>query len=81
MEQNLYPEQLDTAKARIRTAFIQGQRLTTFTGNRIGHTVDFRKIVSTLRDEGNNIKDVWIKAQDGRKFKEYYLEQTKTPEA
>lgn len=68
-------DQLNTAKKLIRAAFAQGQRLTTFTGNQIGHTVDFRKIVSLLRDEGFTIKDYWEKAPDGRKYKVYYHEK------
>lgn len=47
-------EQTDnkSPKLLIRQAFERGERLTTFTGNQIGHTVDFRKVVSELRDEG-----------------------------
>ena len=69
-------EQTDnkSPKLLIRQAFERGERLTTFTGNQIGHTVDFRKVVSELRDEGLPIKDYWEKASDGRKFKVYYLE-------
>lgn len=58
-------------KLLIKRAF---ERLTTLTGNQIGHTVDFRKVVSELRDEGFQIKDYWEKAPDGRKFKIYYHE-------
>lgn len=81
MEQNLYPEQLDTAKARILACFRKGVKMTSYEGNIAGNTVDFRKIVSTLRAEGHLIKDFWRKAADGRKFKVYYLEQARTPEA
>lgn len=75
-------EQTDnkSPKLLIRQAFERGERLTTFTGNQIGHTVDFRKVVSELRDEGFLIKDCWEKASDGRKFKVYYHENA-TPEA
>lgn len=61
-------EQTDnkSPKLLIRQAFERGERLTTFTGNQIGHTVDFRKVVSELRDEGFLIKDYWEKASDGR---------------
>ena len=61
-------------KVLIRRAFEQGAKLTTFTGNQIGHTVDFRKIVSDLRCDGLNIKDFWEQSTDGRKYKVYYLE-------
>lgn len=69
-------EQSDTKspKLLIKQAFERGERLTTLTGNQIGHTVDFRKVVSELRDEGFQIKDYWDKAPDGRKFKIYYHE-------
>lgn len=59
----------------IKAAFERGERLTTCKGNQIGHTVDFRKFVSELRDEGLIIKDYWEKAPDGRKYKVYYLEK------
>ena len=82
MEQNIYPEQLETAKARIRAAFIEGQTLTTFTGNSLGQTVDFRKIVSLLRNEGLPIKDCWERnPTDGRQYTAYFLERTKIAEA
>ena len=45
-------DSLNTAKARIRAAFESGIRMTTAQGNRIGKTVDFRKIVSLLKSEG-----------------------------
>lgn len=61
-------------RSLIRQAFQRGEHLTTLTGNQVGHTVDFRKVVSELRDEGLPIKDYWEKASDGRKFKVYYLE-------
>ena len=67
--------QLQAPKTLIRAAFERGERLTTFTGNRIGHTVDFRKVVSQLRDEGFIIKDYWEKTADGRKYKVYYHEK------
>ncbi len=73
-------EEIERQKLLIRQAFERGERLTTFTGNQIGHTVDFRKVVSELRDEGFLIKDYWEKASDGRKFKVYYHENA-TPEA
>jgi hypothetical protein len=62
-------------KQLIREAFERGDRLTTFTGNRVGHTVDFRKIVSILRNEGFAIMDYWETSSDGRKFKVYYHEK------
>lgn len=61
-------------RSLIRQAFERGEHLTTLTGNQVGHTVDFRKVVSELRDDGFPIKDYWEKAPDGRKFKVYYLE-------
>lgn len=64
--------QLQSPKMLIKAAFERGERLTTYTGNEIGHTVDFRKIVSTLRDEGFTIEDYWETASDGRKYKVYY---------
>lgn len=69
------PQQLKSPKQLIKAAFERGDRLTTYTGNQIGHTVDSRKIVSTLRDEGFHIKDYWETAPDGRKYKVYYHEK------
>lgn len=63
---------LSTAKALIKAAFERGEKLTTYTGNKVGHTVDFRKIVSVLRDEGFAISDSWETASDGRRFKVYF---------
>lgn len=71
---------LNTAKALIRAAFERGEVLTTYTGNQIGHTVDFRKIVSVLIDEGMNIES-WWNEQDGRRWKSYRLAQTAESEA
>lgn len=71
----LNPDQLKSPKQRIKAAFERGDRLTTYSGNQIGHTVDFRKIVSTLRDEGFSIRDYWETAPDGRKYKVYYHEK------
>lgn len=69
------PDPLKSPKSLIKAAFERGERLTTYTGNQIGHTVDFRKIVSTLRDEGFSIRDYWETAPDGRKYKVYYHEK------
>ncbi len=71
-------ENLNTAKARIRAAFERGEVLTTYTGNRTGHTVDFRKIVSMLRREGLNIVSEWNEG-NGKRWKSYRLaEQEQT---
>ena len=58
-------DSLNTAKARIRAAFESGIRMTTAQGNRIGKTVDFRKIVSL------DIQSYWNE-KDGRRWKTYY---------
>lgn len=62
---------LRTAKARIRAAFKAGIRMTTAQGNRIGKTVDFRKIVSLLKFEGFDVKSFWNE-KNGRRWKTYY---------
>lgn len=64
-----------THKALVKAAFERGERLTTHTGNKIGETVDFRKIVSVLRREGMEIKDHWTK-NDKARFKVYYLQRS-----
>src|SRR5574344_1205596 len=62
---------LNTAKACIQTALESGMRLTTAQGNRIGCTVDFRKIISRLKREGFEVKSFW-NTKDGRRWKTYY---------
>lgn len=62
---------INTAKARIKSAFSAGMRMTTAQGNRIGNTVDFRKIVSLLKHEGFEIKSYW-NDKNGRRWKTYY---------
>ncbi|MCX4262330.1 MAG: hypothetical protein OSJ31_05465 [Alistipes sp.] len=64
-------DSLNSAKARIRAAFESGIRMTTAQGNRIGQTVDFRKIVSLLKSEGFEIQSYWNE-KDGRRWKTYY---------
>lgn len=67
-------EPLSRAKRLIREAFLDGIEMSSNLGNRIGHTVDFRKCVSRLRREGMDIRDRWeANPNDGRKFKVYYL--------
>lgn len=58
-------------KALIKAAFERGELLTTYKGNRIGHTTEFRKIVSNLRSEGYPISDHWME-KNGVRFKVYY---------
>lgn len=74
MNSNELPTDLQTARKRIRKAFLDGRELTTYTGNLCGHTVDFRKIVSVLRASGMNIVSSWRKGNDGRRYKAYRLE-------
>lgn len=62
---------LQAAQARIRKALESGIRMTTAQGNRIGRTVDFRKIISRLRSEGFAVKSYWNE-RDGRRWKTYY---------
>lgn len=70
---------LARAKAHIKQAFLGGAVMTSKDGNRVGHTVDFRKCVSRLRREGLNIRDRWeTNPGDGRKFKVYFLEKENT---
>lgn len=62
---------LNTAKACIKAAFTAGMRMTTAQGNRIGCTVDFRKIISRLKREGFEVKSFWNE-KNGRRWKTYY---------
>ena len=64
-------DSLNAAKARIRAALESGIRMTTAQGNRIGKTVDFRKIVSLLKSEGFDIQSYWNE-KDRRRWKTYY---------
>lgn len=70
---------IDAPKQRIKAALLAGIRLTTAQGNRLASTVDFRKIISRLRDEGLEIKDFWNvrKDREGRtvaRYKTYYID-------
>ena len=65
---------------RIKAALLSGIRMTTAQGNRIGQTVDSRKIISRLRKQGMPICSYWnIRKDDsGRtvaKYKTYYYGQ------
>lgn len=62
---------LRTAKSRIQMALKSGMYLTTAQGNRIGSTVDFRKIISLLKREGFEVKSFWNE-KSGRRWKTYY---------
>lgn len=64
---------LHEAQARIRRALESGIRMTTAQGNRIGQTVDFRKIISRLRSEGFDVRSYWNE-RDGRRWKTYYYQ-------
>lgn len=69
---------IDAPKQRIKAALLAGIRLTTAQGNRLASTVDFRKIISRLREEGLEIKDFWNirKDREGRtvaRYKTYYI--------
>lgn len=64
-------ENLRTAKARIKMALKSGMRLTTAQGNRIGRTVDSRKIISLLKREGFEVESFWNE-KNGRRWKTYY---------
>lgn len=68
-----FPSQLQLPMRRILQAFERGEKLTTAQGNRLGRTVDFRKIVSRLREAGYPIKDYWME-MEGRRFKVYFKE-------
>jgi transcriptional regulator of met regulon len=67
-------QQLARAQAVIKAEFISGAVLTTSTGNKLGKTVDFRKIVSRLRADGLPIVDEW--RQNGKfRFKVYFIKK------
>lgn len=63
----------ETQKARIRIALEQGRVLTSYEANKVGRTVDSRKLISELRREGVRIDDVWRTGDDGRRFKVYFI--------
>jgi hypothetical protein len=66
------PGEYEKIQKRVQKILLSGETLTTFTGNKLAHTVDFRKAVSVLRSKGIPIQDQWVKS--GRKrFKEYWI--------
>lgn len=66
-------DNINRAKTRIRAALESGMCMTTAQGNRIGQTVDFRKIISRLKSEGFAVKSYWNE-RDGRRWKTYYYQ-------
>lgn len=62
-----------TREMAILESLQNGKRLTSYEANRIGHTVDSRKVISDLRRKGFKISDYWTEGKDGRRFKVYYL--------
>ncbi len=66
------PGEYEKIQKRIQKLLLSGETLTTFTGNKLAHTVDFRKAVSDLRRKGLPILDAWEK--NGRKrYKRYWI--------
>lgn len=66
------PGEYEKIQNRIFKLLKSGEVLTTFTGNKLAHTVDFRKAISVLRSKGFPIQDQWEK--NGRKrFKKYWI--------
>lgn len=66
------PGEYEKIQKRIQKLLLAGETLTTFTGNKLAHTVDFRKAVSVLRSKGIPILDAWEK--NGRKrYKRYWV--------
>ena len=70
------PQQLKLPKLLIKAAFERGDRLTTYTGNQIGHAVDFRKLyqrfgmrVSQSRTIGNRLRRTQVQGLLSRKAK------------
>ena len=62
-----------TRESAILEAMQNGRRITSYEANRIGHTVDSRKVISDLRRKGFKISDYWMQGADGRRFKVYFL--------
>lgn len=58
-------DSLNTAKARIRAAFESGIRMTTAQGNRIGKTVDFRKLYRSSKARDSTYKAIGTKRTGG----------------
>lgn len=66
------PGEYEQIQKRIETLLLSGQILTSYTGNHLGHTVDFRKVISVLRSKGIPIQDQWEK--NGKKrYKKYWI--------
>jgi len=56
------------------------QGVTAFEARDLGFGVDFRKTISTLIDDGNEIKKVW-ESRSGKRYLRYFLEsEYKEPE-
>lgn len=62
------------AQNLILEALKKGEKLTSNSANKIGHTVDSRCAISRLRKKGYNIVDAWVTGETGKRFKVYWLE-------
>lgn len=65
--------QQPTIQLAIIQLLLKGSELTTYTGNKLCSTVDFRKQISVLRAQGLPIKDRWEQSHKKR-YKVYWLD-------
>jgi len=59
---------------KLLSYLITGKRITTLEAPRLIGTLELRVYVSKLRRGCYNIKDRWVTADNGKRFKEYWLE-------
>ena len=66
--------QQETNLSRVKSALESGMKLSVISVLNLCQTIDARKYISMLRQQGMNIKSEWV--QKGKKsYKIYYLEK------
>lgn len=66
----------DTYEMQIAGLFKAGKTVTVLSVLKEVHTLELRKFVSRLKRKGMDIKSQWVTAPNGKRFKEYSLNQT-----
>lgn len=69
----MQPDKTDNL-TRIRLFLKGGAKITVLTVFRYLSTLEARHYIAMLRKEGMPIKDRWLTNQNGKKFKEWFLE-------
>jgi len=64
---------MQSLEKQISQHFKEGNSLTVVETLQLFQTIELRKIVSTLRRQGMEIKDEWMESSKGKRYKRYFL--------